>query len=338
MIPLPASVLRRLRRALWPIAQTTVAAAIAWYLAHDVLGHREPFFAPIAAAVCLWTTNLVRAELAVEMIIGVALGIAVGTTVLATLGAGPIGMGAAVLVSLTLAVLIAQSFSTQRTMFVNQSVISAILIVAFPHTGLGVERLYDALIGGGLAVVFSILLSPKNPLTVLSDARRDALTALRDILAQIDCCTGDPTKADQTWALASADRLHRRLAGLIEARGTARQLARVCPCRWSLRNAVRIADHRAAHVALLGSSVLALARALTSAVAPSEPLRAATGDLAAAATALADDKPETAVAHAESARRHAAALPSATQRAGLAAVIDACAAEMQQVISAPPTA
>lgn len=229
MIPLPASVLRRLRRALWPIAQTTVAAAIAWYLAHDVLGHREPFFAPIAAAVCLWTTNLVRAELAVEMIIGVALGIAVGTTVLATLGAGPIGMGAAVLVSLTLAVLIAQSFSTQRTMFVNQSVISAILIVAFPHTGLGVERLYDALIGGGLAVVFSILLSPKNPLTVLSDARRDALTALRDILAQIDCCTGDPTKADQTWALASADRLHRRLAGLIEARGTARQLARVCP-------------------------------------------------------------------------------------------------------------
>lgn len=57
MTPLPVSALRRLRRALWPIAQTTVAA--------------------------------------------------------------------------TLAVLIAQSFSTQRTMFVNQSVISAILIVAF---------------------------------------------------------------------------------------------------------------------------------------------------------------------------------------------------------------
>ena len=41
---------RRLRRTLWPIAQTTVAAGLAWYLAHDVLDHREPFFAPIAAA------------------------------------------------------------------------------------------------------------------------------------------------------------------------------------------------------------------------------------------------------------------------------------------------
>lgn len=338
MTYLPASAMRRLCRALWPIVQTTVAAALAWYVAHDVLGHREPFFAPIAAAVCLWTTNLVRAELAVEMIIGVALGIAVGTTVLAALGAGPIGMGAAVLVSLTLAVQIAQSFSTQRTMFVNQSVISAILIVAFPHTGLGMERLYDALIGGGLAVVFSILLFPKNPLTVLRDARRDALTALREILAQIDRRTGDSRDTDQTWALASADRLHRRLAGLIEARGTARQLARVCPRRWPLRDAVRVADRRAAHVALLGSSVLALARALTSAVAPSELLRAATGDLAAAAAALADDNPETAAAHAESARRHTAALSPATQRAGLAAIIDGCAAEMKQVISAPTTA
>ncbi|GAB4897250.1 hypothetical protein MAHJHV29_48590 [Mycobacterium avium subsp. hominissuis] len=38
-----------------------------------------------------------------------------------------------------------RAISTQRSMFVNQSVISAILIMAFPHTGLGVERLYDAL-------------------------------------------------------------------------------------------------------------------------------------------------------------------------------------------------
>lgn len=200
---------RRLRRTLWPIAQTTVAAGLAWYLAHDVLDHREPFFAPIAAAVCLWMTNRVRAELAVEMIIGVALGIGAGTVVLAVFGAGPIGMGAAVMLSLTLAVLIARSFSTQRSMFVNQSVISAILIMAFPHTGLGVERLYDALIGGGLAVVFSILLFPKNPLAVLHDASGELLTALHDILAQICCRSTDSASPDQGWALSAADRLQR---------------------------------------------------------------------------------------------------------------------------------
>ncbi|WP_224111739.1 FUSC family protein, partial [Mycobacterium avium] len=205
---------RRLRRTLWPIAQTTVAAGLAWYLAHDVLDHREPFFAPIAAAVCLWMTNRVRAELAVEMIIGVALGIGAGTVVLAVFGAGPIGMGAAVMLSLTLAVLIARSFSTQRSMFINQSVISAILIMAFPHTGLGVERLYDALIGGGLAVVFSILLFPKNPLAVLHDASGELLTALHDILAQIGSRSADSASPDQGWALAAADRLQRCSASL----------------------------------------------------------------------------------------------------------------------------
>lgn len=326
---------RRLRRTLWPIAQTTVAAGLAWYLAHDVLDHREPFFAPIAAAVCLWMTNRVRAELAVEMIIGVALGIAAGTVVLAVFGAGTIGMGAAVMLSLTLAVLIARSFSTQRSMFVNQSVISAILIMAFPHTGLGVERLYDALIGGGLAVVFSILLFPKNPLAVLHDASGELLTALHDILAQICCRRADSASPDQGWALAAADRLQRCSASLIEARGTAGQLARVCPRRWPLRGAVGAADRQAVHVALFGSSVLQLARTLTSVRIPGGPhaeaFRAAVDDLRDAVSALAAGHPETAAAHAESARRHSAALPAGSP-ASVAVVIDACIDELQQAI------
>ncbi|WP_238158822.1 hypothetical protein [Mycobacterium sp. MFM001] len=44
--------MKRLSSALWPIAQTAIAASLAWYLARDVLGHHNPFFAPIAAAVC----------------------------------------------------------------------------------------------------------------------------------------------------------------------------------------------------------------------------------------------------------------------------------------------
>lgn len=325
---------RRLRGMLWAIAQTALAAGLAWYITRDVLGHVTPFFAPIAAAVCLWTTNVVRAELAVELVIGVAIGIGVGTGVHATLGTGPMAMAVAVLLSLSAAVVVGRDFLTHRPMFVNQTVISAILILAFPRSGFGPERLYDALIGGGLAVIFSILIFPKNPLAVLRDARRDVLTTLRDILIQTRCRTDDSSTPDPSWTLVAAARLHRRLARLTEARSTAKQLARFCPRRWPLRSATRTADRQAAQLALLANSVLHLARTITTTVSPvAKPLRAAIDGLAVAGVAFADDEQAAAV------RRYTAAFNPATPTTTqvlLAAVVDTCANELQQLLDLAP--
>src|SRR5665213_4479774 len=41
----------RLRASLWPCAQAAAASGSAWLLAHNALGHAQPFFAPIAAAI-----------------------------------------------------------------------------------------------------------------------------------------------------------------------------------------------------------------------------------------------------------------------------------------------
>ena len=68
--------------------QTSVAAGLAWYIAHDLLRHPQPFFAPIAAAVCLSTSNVLRAQRAMQMMIGVALGIGMGAVVQGLLGTG----------------------------------------------------------------------------------------------------------------------------------------------------------------------------------------------------------------------------------------------------------
>ena len=51
----------RIRAVAWPVLQTSAAAGIAWWFAHDVLGHAQPFFAPIAAAVSLSTSQVQRA-------------------------------------------------------------------------------------------------------------------------------------------------------------------------------------------------------------------------------------------------------------------------------------
>src|SRR5918993_4461825 len=41
----------RLRTSVWPVLQAAVAASLAYFLAEVVVGHGQPFFAPIAAVV-----------------------------------------------------------------------------------------------------------------------------------------------------------------------------------------------------------------------------------------------------------------------------------------------
>ena len=47
----------------------------AWFLAHDVVGHPQPFFAPIVAVVCLGTSYGQRLRRVAEVTIGVAIGV-----------------------------------------------------------------------------------------------------------------------------------------------------------------------------------------------------------------------------------------------------------------------
>jgi len=69
--------LGRLRSRAFLIAQTAVTAGLAWFLAAELLGHPQPFFAPIAAIICLGGTFGHRLRRGVEIALGVAVGIAV---------------------------------------------------------------------------------------------------------------------------------------------------------------------------------------------------------------------------------------------------------------------
>ena len=60
----------RVRNKSWHIGQCAVAAALAWYLAHDVVGHPQPFFAPIVAVVCLGTSYGQRLRKVFEVAVG----------------------------------------------------------------------------------------------------------------------------------------------------------------------------------------------------------------------------------------------------------------------------
>jgi uncharacterized membrane protein YgaE (UPF0421/DUF939 family) len=224
-------------------------------------------------------------------------------------------------------------------MFANQTVVSAILVLALYRSGVGWERIYDALIGGCLAIVFAVLLFPADPLKVLRRARIGVLKVLQAVLSRIAEVAAGRRVPPPDWPLSAVDRVHEQLGGLISARATARQVVRLSPRRWGLRNSVQGADHQAVHVALLAGSVLELARA----VAPHvdgrrhrlpQPVHDVLIDLAAA-TALADSDPAGACAYTAAARRHASDLQSEARERHevvLADVARACVDDLQRVI------
>ncbi|MCA4732007.1 FUSC family protein, partial [Mycobacterium avium] len=253
---------KRLGAVWFNLLQTSLAAGLSWYLAHDVLDHPQPFFAPIAAAVSLSTSNVLRAQRAVQMMIGVTLGIGLGTVVQGMLGPGALPIAVAALVALGAAVFIGGGFIGHGMMFANQTVVSALLVLALYRGGAGPERIFDALIGGAVAIVVAVLLFPADPRTVLGAARAGVLAVLHDVLSRAADVSSGRRAAPPDWPLSAVDRVHEQLSGLLEARTTARHVVAIAPRRWGLRDAVRAADHQAVHVALLAGSVLQLARAV----------------------------------------------------------------------------
>ncbi|WP_280265156.1 FUSC family protein, partial [Nocardia wallacei] len=80
---------QRLRRSALPIVQCAVGAALAWFLAHRVVGHPQPFFAPMAAVISIGVSFGARLRRSVELVAGVAVGIGIGDFFIARVGTGP---------------------------------------------------------------------------------------------------------------------------------------------------------------------------------------------------------------------------------------------------------
>ena len=239
-------------------------------MAHDALGHPQPFFAPISAAISLSTSGIRRGRRIAQMVLGVALGIGVSELAVGLVGTGPVQIGAVVLVTMAVALVLAIGFVGEGMMFVNQSVASAILVIALRAHGTGSERLLDACVGGGVAAVVAVGLFPADPLALLRAAEREVLRSFAGALGRTAKLLASATVPDAGWTLAAAADIYRRLGALAAARVTARATARVAPRRWRLRGTVAAEDARIRHIDLLANAVLSLLRAAVGALEEGE--------------------------------------------------------------------
>jgi uncharacterized membrane protein YgaE (UPF0421/DUF939 family) len=337
----------------WCLIETPVAAGLAWFIAHTLLGHHQPFFAPTAAAISLSKDKVLRAQHAVQLIVGATLGIGVGTAVKAVTGSTPGAPGSAVIAVTALlafgaALTVGGGFFGEGVLFVNQATTAAILMITVAGSGTGSERLTDALVGGGVTLVITVVLFPAAPLPLIQDAVRQVLATLRDTVARLAELADTAQAPGPEWVFAAGQRIESRLARLDQARSAARQVAGFAPRRWPQRTEVRRTGERAAPLYPLAASVLSLACASTSGPAVRQPqspaLSEALGALTSAFTVLAeggDASVAQAVRHATRVRTLVADAAQASDPHSqlVAELVEACADDALRLVGdAPPLA
>ena len=168
---------RRVRGSLVPVLTASVAAFLAFTFSHSVLGHQTPFFAPIAAWICLgFTPNRVPRKV-LEIGAGTTIGVAIGELVLLAFGAG----GWQLAIGLVVGALIGR-FLDRGDLFTIQAGVNAMVVIGMgtmysQSTGYGPSRLIDALVGAATALVFTLLF----PGDVRTRPRRYVSNLLREL-------------------------------------------------------------------------------------------------------------------------------------------------------------
>jgi uncharacterized membrane protein YgaE (UPF0421/DUF939 family) len=225
----------RVRANGWLALQTGFAAGLAWFVAHQVVGHASPFFAPIAAVITLAVSVGQRLRRAFELVVGVALGIGIGDSLVNFIGTGPWQIGVVVGLAIVVAI-----FLGSGSALVTQAASSAVLVATLtsPGGGVNLDRFFDSLVGGGVGLVVMALLLPINPLTVVGRAGTPILRVLEEGLTETATALAERDLALAESVLARLRAAEADLGRFQDALAAGQETASVAPVRWRSRGAL----------------------------------------------------------------------------------------------------
>lgn len=213
----------RVRSSAGPILVASVAAAVAYAIAHFGLGHAYPFFAPVAAWLCLGFDVDRDPRRVLELAIGVGVGVALGDLVVSVIGSGAWQVGLVLATSALVARLVGQA-----PLLTTQAGVQAIAIVVLPAGSSGgpLGRWTDALVGGAVALVVAVL-SPRDPRRRLGMLGREAVDELAGTVNELGHGMRERSEPELRAALVRGRASAPALADWAAAAATARELARV---------------------------------------------------------------------------------------------------------------
>jgi uncharacterized membrane protein YgaE (UPF0421/DUF939 family) len=249
--------LERLRTTWLSLVQAALGAGLAWMLAREVVGHPQPFFAPIAAILTLGLAYGERGRRAMQIAGGVTLGIAVADLLVVLIGPGTLQLVVVVLLAMAVAVVLGG-----QQMVVNQAAVSAVLVVALqpPTVELSFARSLDAAVGCAVALALSFLVLPTDPLALV---RREAEPLLHELAAVLEDVAHALERRDAAAAHAALERARavdayeQRLA---EALAAGQEAAVAAPPRRRARGRLALYAEAAGQLDLAVRNVRVLAR------------------------------------------------------------------------------
>ncbi|GAA5045154.1 FUSC family protein [Nocardia callitridis] len=221
----------RLRRSALPILQCALGAALAWFVAHSIVGHPQPFFAPTAAVVSIGVAFGARVRRSVELLVGVTVGIGIGDLFISRAGTGVWQIALVVAVAMAAAV-----FLDGGSIITMQAAGSAVLVATLlpPSAGGGFSRMIDALVGGlvGVVVVAAIPLHP------VRRARVQAAEVLAVMGRSLTDCADGLLEQDAEKvriALTAVRATQPKIDSLRSALEGGREISRISPLYWNSR-------------------------------------------------------------------------------------------------------
>ena len=197
----------RLRSRSFFIGQCALAAGVAWAIARYVVGHPQPFFAPVAAMVCLGFSFGQRLSRVAELMVGVAVGVGVGDGFVRIFGTGVPQIVFVVALAMSLALLLGAG-----TLMSTQAGVQAALVTTLlPNPSAGFSRWIDAVVGGLVALAAATI----APAAAISRPRQQASAVLSE-LSEILVETADGLRSREEDAASDALRRARASESLLD--------------------------------------------------------------------------------------------------------------------------
>ena len=276
---------KAVRQGVVPIAQMAVAVGVSWWVANDVFGHTNSYFAPIAAAIVLRVAPGQRTRRAVEMVAGITVGIAVGDLLVREIGVGAWQISLIVTLAVCIAVLLGAG-----NLIASQAAATAVLVAALPAADASYTRFTDALIGGviGLLVVFAVPRSPLAPLRrMVEPFLSETATALAASADALETRDADAASAALHQAYDIGQLGHSYNLLLQQGQET----ARLSPIRWNELPVVDRYTQAAPHIDALARDARVVCRSVRSAVETDQHVPAALPEAIRRLASAIDDLP-----------------------------------------------
>ncbi|GAB49546.1 FUSC family protein [Mobilicoccus pelagius] len=200
---------RRLQERLFFITQIALSAAIAWFISRDIIGHTQPFFAPVAAVVALGFSFGQRIERAVQIVFGVAVGVLIGDVAVSIIGSGYWQLALIVFSSMAIMTVVDGRVLPTTQAGLQSAMVT--ILVAQPDQAL--SRWIDAVVGGVVALLASTI-TPASPLRRPRQHTAEIVSEMSELFAETTASLRERDLARAERALARARDSEEALATL----------------------------------------------------------------------------------------------------------------------------